>query len=243
MEKKLFNLYLKYIEGSCPSVWKRLGKIPTKLKVYLFCIIGFYLASITPLFFGKYFSGVWSLVATVFTIVSTVLCIISEVLLFFGIEKYEIDASEQSMKEYWEYCYGVRQWFQKNFLSVKRKKEKDISDEISEVKRRIDIYLKNQSEINDKRNGRIDKLVQALAIPFILAIITSVLEKNEQPINAISEIITIIIILAIIVGGIWVINSFYKLFKKQEIEQMKCFSEDLQGALDCVTYAAETQND
>lgn len=73
-----------------------------------------------------------------------------------------------------------------------------------------------------------------------MAIITSVLEKNNQTVMAITEIFTILLILAILIGVIWVINSASKLFKKQKLEQMKSFSEDLQGALDCIKYFTDS---
>lgn len=236
MEKRLFNLYLKYIEESCPSVWKQLGKIPKKLMAYLSCMVGFYVVSVIFLLIAQYFSGILSVIFTGFIIVSVILSIVFGCLLFFETEKYEIDVSDKTMEEYWGYCYRIRKWFQKDFLFNKEINDEKISAEIFEVKKRLDSYLQNQSETTDKRNGRIDKWIQALAIPFVLAIITSVLEKSDQTVMAITEIFTILLVLAILIGIIWVINSASKLFKKQKIEQMKSFSEDLQGALDCIKY-------
>lgn len=177
MEKRLFNLYLKYIEESCPPVWERLAKIPKKLIAYLGCMIGFYLISIIFLPVAKCLNGTWSFVFSGLSIVFVILSIIFGCFLFTETEKYEIDVSDNAMKDYWDYCYIIRNWFQKAFLSDKEKNDERINVEILEIKKRVDLYLQNQSETIDKRDARIDKWIQALAIPFILAIITSVIEK------------------------------------------------------------------
>ncbi len=47
----------------------------------------------------------------------------------------------------------------------------------------------------------------------------------------------IFVIFITLVEIVWSIYSVVKVIKKQKLEQMKYFSEDLQGALDCVKYA------
>lgn len=238
MEKRLFNLYLKYIKEFCPTVWERLGKIPSKLKRRLWCMVIFYVASIVTLTIAKYLNEIWSLLIAGASIIFVILCIVFGVLLFVGTEKYEIDISDESMKDYWDYCFGVRKWFQKEFLFSNRK-DINVDNDLQEVKKRLDNYLETQNIAIDKKNERIDKWIQALAIPFVLAVITSVLEKNEKTVEAMSEIFSILLILAIIIGVVWVINSIVKLLKKQKLEQMKYFSEDLQGAIDCYKYSVD----
>ena len=76
-----------------------------------------------------------------------------------------------------------------------------------------------------------------LAVPFVLAIITSVLDKSEATVNAISEIFAILLVFVALFGVVWTIYSVVRVFKRQKLEQMKRFSEDLQGALDCQKYA------
>ena len=62
MEKRLFNLYLKYIQESCPNVWEQLGKIPSKLKGLLGCMIISYIASIALLAISNYCNELWSMI-------------------------------------------------------------------------------------------------------------------------------------------------------------------------------------
>lgn len=236
MEKRLFNLYLKYVKKSCPNVWKQLGRIPTKLKSFLWCMVIFYVFSIASLTISNYCNKFWSMIFAGASILFVILCIIFGVLLFINTEKHEIDISNQTMRDYWKHCYGVRKWFKKDFVISKRK-HLNLNNDLREVKKRLDCYIKSQNELIEKRNNRIDKWIQALAIPFILAVITSVLEKSNKTIEAMSEIFSILLILAIIIGIVWVITSIAKLLKKQKIEQMKYFSEDLQGAIDCAKYA------
>ena len=69
---------------------------------------------------------------------------------------------------------------------------------------------------------------------------TSVLDKSEATVNAISEIIAILLVFVALFGVVWTIYSVVRVFKRQKLEQMKRFSEDLQGALDCQKYAPST---
>ena len=239
MEKRLFYLYLKYVEKNHKPIWKHLGKISTRLKWLLGLMIVFYVAAICMLVSIKYLNDSWSLVAAGLSVAFVGLCILFGVLLFWKTEKYEIDISDQTMKDYWDYCKSIREWFQRDFL-VSEQKKHNIDANLLEVKKRVDDYVSKKEQGADKKNERIDKWVQALAIPFVLAIITSVLEKNEQTVNAISEILTILMVLSVIIGVIWVISSISRLFKKQKLEQMRCFSEDLQGAIDYKKYSDDS---
>lgn len=234
MEKHLFNLYLKHIKDTYGST-KKITKLPKKLIVLLFAIMCTFVAAIVCLAIMK---GQAGNLLTIFAIASVLLIVISLVLcfvLFSATEKHEIQTSAQTMKEYWEYCYSIRDWFEKTFVVEKASKE-NIDENIQEVKARLDSYLDTQLESANKRNDRIDKWIQALAIPFVLALITGVLEYNSDMIEAVSTIFSIVVIFAYIIGGIWIVWNIKKLFNKHKIEQLKYFSEDLQGALDSVKY-------
>lgn len=234
MEKRLFNLYLKHIKDTYGST-KKNTKLPKKLIALLFTIIGTFVAAIVCLAIMKGQTGNF---LTIFAIASVLLVVVSLVLcfvLFSATEKHEIETSEKTMKEYWEYCYSTREWFKKTFVAEKTSKE-NIDKNIQEVKDRLDSYLDAQLESANKRNDRIDKWIQALAIPFILALITGVLEYNSDMIEAVSTIFSIVVIFAYIISGIWIVWNIKKLFTKHRMEQLKYFSEDLQGALDCVKY-------
>ena len=182
---------------------------------------------------------IWSLIISAAYILFLILCVVFGLLLFFSTEKYEIAISDKSMNDYWQYCFGIRKWFISNFV-VGHPSSTDVDNDISEVKKRVDSYLLEQSHIVEHRNARIDKWVQALAIPFILAIITSILDKRETIILAVSEILAILLVFATLFGIVWTIISVLKVIKRKKFEQMKRFSEDLQGALDCQKYASNT---
>lgn len=239
MEKHLFNLYLKHIKDTYSSA-KKITKLPKKLIALLFTTIGIFVAAIVCLVIMPTQTGN---LQTVFAIASILLVSISLILcfiLFSANEKYEIETSEQTMKEYWQYCYDIREWFEKTFVEEKTSKE-NIDKNIQEVKDRLDSYLDAQLESANKRNDRIDKWIQALAIPFVLALITGVLEYNNDMIEAVSTIFSIVVIFAYIISGILIAWNSKKLFTKHRVEQLKYFSEDLQGALDCVKYYNETE--
>lgn len=236
MEKRLFNLYLKYIEEHCPSVWARLNKIPRKIKCHMGGMIISYVLALISLYVSKSLNETWALIVASSSILFLISCVVFGLFLFFSTEKYEIDVSDKTIKEYWQYCFGVRNWFLNEFI-LEKLSEKDLDDNITEVRKRVDLYLLEQAQKIESRNSRIDKWVQALAVPFVLAIITSVLDKSEATVNAISEIFAILLVFVALFGVVWTIYSVVRVFKRQKLEQMKRFSEDLQGALDCQKYA------
>lgn len=239
MERRLFNLYLKYIEQNCPSIRKQFKKMPRNIKCYIAGMGISYVFAIIFLCISKSLNELWYSITSVGSILLFISCAIFGILLDLSTGKYEIEVSDKTIKEYWSYCFGVRTWFLNEFISEELSEE-DLNDNIIEVKNRIDMYLLEQSQKIEKRNSRIDTWVQALAIPFVLAIITSVLDKSNDTVNAISEIFSILLAFIALFGIIWAIYSVGRAFKRQKFEQMKRFSEDLQGAMDCQKYAPDT---
>lgn len=175
---------------------------------------------------------VWTFIYLGSAVFSVVMCAITNV----SVNKYEIDISDGSMKEYWDFCNSTKDWMV-NELIPECKDEKAILSEIKELKGRVDNYRNELFTISEKREKRIDKWIQALAVPFVLAIITAVIDKNDNLGTAIYIVFSITLIGAMIFSVVWLYNNFKGLLRKQKTEQLKFFSDDLQGILDYQHYS------
>lgn len=114
--------------------------------------------------------------------------------------------------------------------------KKRVIKEIETIKNRVDDYIQELNDDAEKRANRMDKWIQALAIPFILAIITAVIDKNDDISKAVAIIVSIILVSVVLFGIVWLSDNFKSLLRKQKIEQLKLFSEDLQGIIDAEHY-------
>lgn len=144
------------------------------------------------------------------------------------------------MNEYWDFCNETKKWIVELFHFDDNDKT-DVIKEIKEIKNRVDTYRQELNDDAEKRANRMDKWIQALAIPFVLAIITAVIDKNDDISKAVAIIFSIILVGVVLFGIFWLSNNFKSLLRKQKIEQLKLFSEDLQGIIDAEHYCKYTK--
>lgn len=247
MEKRLLNLYLKHIKDTDKKVFKKITSLPVRIKIQLVAILFFLTLTVVSVILSQsvfkcivdmdLWKTVWTLIYLGSVVLSVVMCAISNV----SVNKYEIDISDGSMKEYWDFCTSTKEWMI-NELIPECDDEEAILSEIKQLKERIDNYRNEMIAMTEKREERIDKWIQALAVPFVLAIITAVIDKNDNLGTAISIVFSIALIGAMIFSVVWLSNNFRGLLRKQKTEQLKFFSDDLQGILDCHRYSKYMKN-
>ena len=234
MEKRLLNLYLKNLKSQNESVWKKIVKLPRGIVAQL--VVSLVLLVIA-LVFAILFSAEISLQGwkTICAIVYIVLVSISFTLCFTALSatgKYEIEISDNSMDEYWKRCKANEEWI-KNELSLS---DANITDDILQIKQRIEAQRNAITSEADKKAERTDKWLQALAVPFVLAIFTAIIDKNDDVINAISTVFAILIVGFGFYGFVLLINNVLNLFRKQKVEKLKLFADELQGIIDMHQY-------
>ena len=83
----------------------------------------------------------------------------------------------------------------------------------------------------DKIKARGEKWLQTLIIPTIIAIITAVIAKQDSIEIMLTYTFAIVMIFAVVYGGISVIRSISFFPEKRRIKQMECFMNDLHSAL------------
>lgn len=242
MVKRLLNLYIKHMEEMDKKLWKRITSLPRKIIVQMLIA----LSCITLTILSSALTNVdvkisndpelWSIICTIVYVLSAIIAVLFCAISQISIGKYEIEISTKTIDEYWTYCYTTKNWIV-DLLGLKDTSEMSVVKEIGAIKDRVDAYRKELIDDAEKRANRMDKWVQALAVPFVLAIITAVIDKNDDIGKAVAVILAIVIIAIVLFGIVWLSNNFKSLLRKQKDEQLKLLSEDLQGIIDSEHYS------
>lgn len=238
MIKRLLNLYVKHIKESDKEIWKRITSLPkniiAEMMVALICftltILSAILANADVEIFNN--TEIWGIACTITYVISAIVAVFFCAIAQIAIGKYEIEISDSSMNEYWTFCNETKKWIAELFHFDNT----NIINEIETIKNRVDTYRQELNDDAEKRANRMDKWIQALAIPFVLAIITAVIDKNDDISKAVAIIVSIILVGVVLFGIVWLSNNFKSLLRKQKIEQLRLFSEDLQGIIDAEHY-------
>lgn len=247
MIKRLLNLYIKHVKETDKEIWKRITSLPkniiTEMIVALVCLT---LTILSVVFVNaeiKIFNNteIWGTACTITYIISAIVAVFFCAIAQIAIGKYEIEISDSSMNEYWTFCNQTKKWIVELF-NFDASNKTDVIKEIETIKNRVDTYRQELNDDAEKRANRMDKWIQALAIPFVLAIITAVIDKNDDISKAVAIIVSIILVGVVLFGIVWLSNNFKSLLRKQKIEQLKLFSEDLQGIIDAEHYCKQTKS-
>ena len=235
MEKRLLYLYLKNLKKQNESAWKKVIKLPKGIRAQLLTslfllivAIVFIILSSVEVIAVDYWKNICVIAYTLLTTVSLILCFTS----MSSIGKYEIFISDDSMNDFWIRCKENKKWIMKE-LSLTNN---NVETEVDSIKQRIEAYRNDIIAESDKKAERTDKWLQALAVPFVLAIITAIIDKNDNMINAISIVFAILIICFGFYGVFLLVNNVLNLFRRQKTEQLKLFIDELQGIIDFCHY-------
>lgn len=242
MVKRLLNLYIKHMEEMDKKLWKRITSLPRKIIVQMLIA----LSCITLTILSSALTNVdvkisndpelWSIICTIVYVLSAIIAVLFCAISQISIGKYEIEISTKTIDEYWTYCHTTKKWIV-DLFGLKDTSEMSVVKEIGTIKDKVDAYRKELIDDAEKRANRMDKWVQALAVPFVLAIITAVIDKNDDIGKAVAVILAIVIIGIVLFGIVWLSNNFKSLLRKQKDEQLKLLSEDLQGIIDSEHYS------
>lgn len=230
MEKRLLQLYLKKIQKE-KDLWKKIRRIPRGILVSLIISIILIVITITTAILScidiKPLQN-WSIVCFISSIITLILAYITGAISSFYMEKYEISIADENMEEYWKKSAEDEQWIRTVFPV----NNESFYNDIVHIKERIDKY-KNELTIQaENRIKRRDEWTRILIIPIVLLIISVVVNKNDNFSKALY--MTIIILISFFVCYIIAldINSILDIFRRRKEEQVKLFSDSLQGILD-----------
>ncbi|MEE1125579.1 MAG: hypothetical protein U0L18_06540 [Acutalibacteraceae bacterium] len=223
METPLFYAYLKYQKDNQPDVWKFFLKLPKHIIcIFILIAISIIVSIITAVF-----------EATVPTLIALAVQVIAYLLMYYFTEKHLIKFSESNYNKYCDYCEKLNIWLKEHSIN---------SDEnIDELLQRFKVQISEAKSENEKSKNRFDKWLQTLVIPIILAIITTIITKQDDLVTIINPVIVILMVFVVLYVTVTSIAEFVSLPEKRRIEQMQCFANDLQGVLDYRKKSSETQ--
>lgn len=213
MENYILYSYLKWHKDNKKSTIKEVLKLPIVAKILLLILVlSLVIGSIMAFMNNEY---TWIPI-----LIETITCIIS----YFYTERFQIKNSMDNYEKYKKYCLDLYGWL--NTFSIRTK------DDIFEIKKRIELnYQQMQSDIEKKRQ-RIDKWMQILIIPIVLAIVNNLIDKQTD-INKLLEYITsLVFLVAVAYVSIYSIITIINIFTQQRIKQFQNLADDLQGVID-----------
>lgn len=217
MEKYLFYMYLKYIKENELTFWQKFFKMPK----HIICLVVGVLISAILAVVATFVQILWLICVSI--LAEAICCIALNVF----IERYQINFSEISYEEYKKYCIGTLSWLKKFDLS---------DDEIISMHERIEKQILSIKEEQKRNSEHVFKWLQALIIPVIVSIVTTIIAKETSVTNMVVYAAVILILFAILYGIGVAVKSLMLFPEKRKIEQMECFASDLQGAIDCRKY-------
>lgn len=217
MESILFDSYRKYQKEQKDNFIQAIFKLPVWVQIFLAMIVLCLVYSVLVLFVLclRVVYG-YCLAVEVLTCVA----------LYFYTENFQIKTSDSRLFVYQEYCEKIKHWLDSVGVNVT---PENITEIMTRTNKRIDLLEKKRKE----RRDRIDRWIQILIIPILLAIFSAVIK--EQTDLSLLLVYAVTMIVAIASTGLAFLNIYNILdsFQKRKLEQIKSFVEDLQGILDC----------
>lgn len=222
MDERMFYCYLEYKKNNSKSVWKALKKFPIKVLVtfILLCVVSILAIIVVFIPIITYFA--WLL-----AFAEIALC----VLLSYFIEDFNIQNSKDSITEYRKHCREMIDWLrEQGYTSY---------DSISLLYERLTNHINRIKTERDKKNEHVEKWIQVLAVPIVLAVFSSLIAKQGEISEIIKGIMPFGFICIIIYCVFWGLRNVYWLPEKRKLEQRKYFADELQDILDI--YATEKE--
>jgi hypothetical protein len=226
MEQLLFYHYRNFQRKQLSKLGKKWKRIPGTIIVLFVAVFASMVVGIGSLFLA---TNRW-------ISVNAVVCEMVFALVFhWSIENYSITNSQKQMDRYWEYCTKL-----KNVLSEANVHTKE---DIVEMMGRLEKKIQEIKADRQAGNAVLMKLGEIIAIPVILAIITTSIEKMTKTEEMIEFVTNLLLAAGILFATIFAAYELFRFPIKHKMEQMIEFYEDLQGVLDLERFGTDLNNE
>lgn len=216
MDEILFDGYRKYQKGLRGNIIKTVLRLP----VGAIIIVALAFTSMV-LSYVFQFVELCQWLSPVFFLVEILTCISSH----FYIENFRIRTSDKRLVSYYEYCHSLYTWIKSTEITAS---EQNIQIILDRVEKRIALLEGKRKHAQDT----IWHIVNILIIPLLLAIFSSWMKDQTNLPDLIAASLSIIFFVGSIGLLVYLLYNVFSIFQKHRIEQLRCFSEDLQGILD-----------
>lgn len=216
MDEILFDGYRKYQKSLRGNVVKAIFRLPIGAIV----IIALAFTSMVLSFVFRFNESLQWL-SSVFFLIEILTCISSH----FYIENFRIKTSIRRLVSYFEYCSNLYAWIKSTGVAASGQ---NIQTIMTRVEKRVALLEGKRKHVQDT----IWHIVNILIIPLLLAIFSSWMKDQTNLPDLIAASLSIIFFVGSIGLLVYLLYNVFSIFQKHRIEQLRCFSEDLQGILD-----------
>ena len=226
METYIFYCYLKYKKKNNSTLRTMLKKVPTKIIVM---IITTFLCAVLGLICSFFVRWPW--LFWVFAIAECSLGFRAFIL----VEKWEVNISDKELDNFKSSSRELYEWLSKMSISSKE----NIEILINRFKNTV-LEQKNQHR---QQSDKIDKWMQTLIIPLIIAIITALIANQVEINKIVIYTVYLLAVAGMVYGLIWLIRSIIAAIKNIRRSDMENFIEDLQGVIDVMFVFKDNSED
>lgn len=215
MEYQLLNGYLKYQKDRNKSVVKAIRKLPIHVLVLLILALLCLAATLVSIFVVRMSKWFY-----VFTLAEAIISFV----LYLVQERWEIKYSRERYTNYKQYAHDLYKWLSEYSITTK--------EEVESIKSRLTDNLEKQDELKRQQNERVDKWMQTLVVPLVLAIITAFISNQSNVETAIGITVASLAIFGFVYAFIWIIRSVAGILNNRKRNNVKCLIDDLQSVID-----------
>ena len=150
--------------------------------------------------------------------------LICAVVAYFYTEHMQIIMSNENIVQYKDKCNKTYQWLKEHDVFEKQ--------DIQNYRDRLVKYIEKNETSNMARKQRLDKWMQILLIPVVLAVFSAFI-KDQTDMNAImGYALGFVFIIIVVYGLVLGLSNVTQIFYKRQLNQVQMFVNDLQGVLD-----------
>lgn len=217
MEYHLLNSYLKYQKDHGESFLNSLKRIPTSIKILFVITFICLVASLIFLFVD--WSSIWFYI---FTSLEVIMAFI----LYSVQERREIKYSRERYNDFIKTTRDLFDWISTFDIETK--------EDIELIKNRLIDDLNKRDELQRQRSEKIDKWMQTLVIPLILAIITSFISNKTDIETLMGYVFALLAFVGLIYAIVWVFRSIHGIWDNRKRDNIEYLIDDLQSIIDVV---------
>ncbi len=216
METILFENYQKYQKEHKENLVRAIFKLPATAIIMLVTLIISAILGISAMFIKAI-----NFMVPYAIIIEASLCVV----IYFYTDHFRIKTCENRLAQYATYCAELADWLKSTGFMFT---PKNVEQLITRVSARLDRIERERL----KRKEAVEKWIQILIIPVLLAAFSQAISKQENVTVLLTFAVAILAFIGLFGLSVLSVYSVIEFFRKRRIEQLRGFVDDLQGVLD-----------
>ena len=216
METILFESYQKYQQEHKENLFRAIFKLPATAIILLVAIISSAILGICAIFIKAInFMAPYAIANEAF------MCVV----IYFYTDRFRIKTCDKRLSQYATYCFQLADWLKSTGFVF-------TSENVEQLIARVSAKLDKIEGERLKRKEAVEKWIQILIIPVLLAVFSQAIRQQEDVTVLLAFAVEILAIIGLFGLSVLSVYSVIEFFNKRRIEQLRGFLDDLQGVLD-----------